>query len=319
MIVACVWPEQVLRVPRKCSDQTVLRLAYRHLSRQVHPDKNHAAGAADAMGIAADCYAMLHHAASGGKSATAVPAYMRQARGMHTSSSQTSLSSSYGAGTGGGAHTGEAGSQPGNCGSGAAPSDHQQHQGQAGQARQSSSFEVGGGAMPRHGSSGSHEHWNQQHLMSEDGHQGGPPSVAAVAGSERQADTEATSTVWSRSSSASSLASVAASPLTAAAAAASPRHVKRRASASSLAVPGGGAAAKDVQRRASCSSLGNSYGSSFLADAGDAGWGQPAGAAPAASLPNGTTSVRRSSSNQALAGGAHAKTTYRVKLTVRKN
>lgn len=39
MIMACVWPEEVLRVPRRCGDAAVLRAAYRRVSRAVHPDK----------------------------------------------------------------------------------------------------------------------------------------------------------------------------------------------------------------------------------------------------------------------------------------
>ncbi|EFN53351.1 hypothetical protein CHLNCDRAFT_137085 [Chlorella variabilis] len=94
VIVACVWPEEVLRVPRKCGDPSALRAAYRRVSMAVHPDKCGAAGASDAMSIVADCYAMLVHAASGGKAAAAVPAYLRQHHptlAMHTSSSTTSL------------------------------------------------------------------------------------------------------------------------------------------------------------------------------------------------------------------------------------
>lgn len=55
MIVACVWPEEVLRVPRKCGDPSALRAAYRRVSMAVHPDKCGAAGASDAMSIVADC------------------------------------------------------------------------------------------------------------------------------------------------------------------------------------------------------------------------------------------------------------------------
>ncbi len=39
MIVACTWPEEVLRVPRKCADAAALKAAYRRVSIAVHPDK----------------------------------------------------------------------------------------------------------------------------------------------------------------------------------------------------------------------------------------------------------------------------------------
>lgn len=42
VIVACVWPEEVLRVPRRCSDTALLRTAYKRVSMAVHPDKCHA-------------------------------------------------------------------------------------------------------------------------------------------------------------------------------------------------------------------------------------------------------------------------------------
>ncbi len=37
--MACTWPEEVLRVPRKCGDPALLRAAYRRCSMAVHPDK----------------------------------------------------------------------------------------------------------------------------------------------------------------------------------------------------------------------------------------------------------------------------------------
>lgn len=39
VIVACTWPEEVLRVPRKCVDAALLKAAYRRVSMAVHPDK----------------------------------------------------------------------------------------------------------------------------------------------------------------------------------------------------------------------------------------------------------------------------------------
>lgn len=39
VIVACTWPEEVLRVPRKCTDAAALKAAYRRVSIAVHPDK----------------------------------------------------------------------------------------------------------------------------------------------------------------------------------------------------------------------------------------------------------------------------------------
>ncbi|GAB4821714.1 hypothetical protein N2152v2_008760 [Parachlorella kessleri] len=75
IMVACQWPQEVLRVPRH-SDAATLKTAYRRVSMAVHPDKNTVAGASDAMSIVADAYNMLTLA--GGKSAATIPAFMRQ-------------------------------------------------------------------------------------------------------------------------------------------------------------------------------------------------------------------------------------------------
>ena len=56
IMLACEWPEQVLRVPRGCTDPTVLRAAWRRVSMAVHPDKSRAEGASDAMSIVVDCF-----------------------------------------------------------------------------------------------------------------------------------------------------------------------------------------------------------------------------------------------------------------------
>ncbi|KAL4859135.1 Huntingtin-interacting protein K [Chlorella vulgaris] len=103
VIVACVWPEEVLRVPRRCSDTTLLRTAYKRVSMAVHPDKCHAVGASDAQSIVSDCYAMLLHASSGGKAIAAVPAFLRQQHAMRatvvSSSGQTAGAGHVGVGS----------------------------------------------------------------------------------------------------------------------------------------------------------------------------------------------------------------------------
>ena len=43
IMVACQWPQEVLRVPRH-SDAAILKTAYRRVSMAVHPDKNTAGG-----------------------------------------------------------------------------------------------------------------------------------------------------------------------------------------------------------------------------------------------------------------------------------
>ncbi|PSC76948.1 50S ribosomal L9 [Micractinium conductrix] len=107
-IMACTWPEEVLRVPRKCADVAVLRAAYRRCSMAVHPDKCTAQGASDAFAILGDCYNVLLAAASGGKAPAAVPAFMRaaapsRAGAVHGSSSGSNLAAaSAAAGPGGG-------------------------------------------------------------------------------------------------------------------------------------------------------------------------------------------------------------------------
>jgi hypothetical protein len=45
IMVACQWPQEVLRVPRH-AEPVVLKAAYRRVSIAVHPDKNMAGGAA---------------------------------------------------------------------------------------------------------------------------------------------------------------------------------------------------------------------------------------------------------------------------------
>ncbi|PRW60148.1 Purple acid phosphatase 15 [Chlorella sorokiniana] len=101
VIVACTWPEEVLRVPRKCTDAAVLKAAYRRVSMAVHPDKCSAEGASDAMSIVADCYATLLAAANDGRAAKAVPAFMRTAhssRSLHASGSAANLAGTAAAG-----------------------------------------------------------------------------------------------------------------------------------------------------------------------------------------------------------------------------
>lgn len=39
VICACTWPEEVLRVPRKCGDAALLKQQYKRVSMAVHPDK----------------------------------------------------------------------------------------------------------------------------------------------------------------------------------------------------------------------------------------------------------------------------------------
>ncbi|KAL4458869.1 hypothetical protein ABPG75_013734 [Micractinium tetrahymenae] len=78
-IMACTWPEEVLRVPRKCRDPALLKTAWRRCSMAVHPDKCSAVGASDAMSILTDCYTVLSAAAASGRAPAAVPAFMRQA------------------------------------------------------------------------------------------------------------------------------------------------------------------------------------------------------------------------------------------------
>ena len=51
ILLACSWPEEVLRVPRGCADAALLKAAWRRVSVGVHPDRNRAEGANDAMAV----------------------------------------------------------------------------------------------------------------------------------------------------------------------------------------------------------------------------------------------------------------------------
>lgn len=75
IMVACQWPQEVLRVTRE-AEHAALKAAYRRVSMQVHPDKNTAVGASDAMSIVADAFNML--ALAGGRTPSTIPAFMRQ-------------------------------------------------------------------------------------------------------------------------------------------------------------------------------------------------------------------------------------------------
>ena len=59
IVVGCALPEDVLRVPRGCSDCSVLKGAWKKVALVVHPDRCAAEGAADAMAIAKDAFELL--------------------------------------------------------------------------------------------------------------------------------------------------------------------------------------------------------------------------------------------------------------------
>lgn len=59
IIVGCSIPEDILRVPRGCTDLAALKAAWKKLAFHVHPDKCPAEGAADAMAIAKDAFELL--------------------------------------------------------------------------------------------------------------------------------------------------------------------------------------------------------------------------------------------------------------------
>ena len=211
---------------------------------------------------------MLVHAASGGKAAAAVPAYLRQHHptlAMHTSSSTTSLVGSAGAGNGTLGGVQAAGEQPshvqgwpsslprappawhgmqasteaatvtvdaGGAASWAPGSSPQPQPEQPQPVRRTSSF--GARTPARRHSSSSHEHWHPPSRMYSEDDLQAAEAAAALGRDEPQPAAEA---MWSRSrSSSSSSLAAAAADATAGASSQSPglQPPSRRASSVSL-------------------------------------------------------------------------------------
>lgn len=91
-VMACAWPEEVLRVPRGCRDLPALKAGFRRASRAVHPDKCKAVGAGDAMAVLAMCYnqLLLRADLNQGGLAPAVPEYLRQYPSRQQAAAQAS-------------------------------------------------------------------------------------------------------------------------------------------------------------------------------------------------------------------------------------